>query len=97
MRWPRFSARRTVPPPRYSIRIAQAWLVLEIPELGIEEILGHSTPGQTARYAHLGTAHIRADLERLAGLVPGVRNEPAAAHAVAQLAECDAQVPVTKA
>jgi integrase len=54
--------------------------------LTIQKVLGHATVAQTARYAHLGVAHIRADLERLAGLVTlPVANERAAAHAVAQL------------
>lgn len=77
---------------------AASWLTIRGASLrSVQEILGHSSPSQTARYSHLGTAHIRADLERLAGLVPAVRNGSATAHAVAQLAECDAQVPVTKA
>jgi len=77
---------------------AASWLTIKGATLrSVQEILGHSTPAQTARYAHLGVAHLHADLERLAGLVPGVRNEPATAHAVAQLAECAPQVPVTQA
>ena len=77
---------------------AASWLTIRGASLrSVQEILGHSTPTQTARYAHPGVAHLRADLERLAGLVPGARNEPATAHAVAQLGTCAVQVPAIKA
>ena len=70
---------------------AASWLTIRGASLrSVQEILGHSTPGQTARYSHLGVTHIRADLERLAGLAAPMRNEPATAHAVAQLARSDA-------
>ena len=71
--------------------IAASWLTIRGASLrSVQEILGHSPPGQTARYSHLGVTHIRADLERLAGLAAPMRNEPATAHAVAQLARSDA-------
>lgn len=68
---------------------AGSWLTIRGASLrSVQEILGHATPAQTARYAHLGVAHIRADLERLIGLVgsPTATNGVATAHAVAQLA-----------
>jgi integrase len=69
---------------------AASWLTIKGASLrSVQEILGHSTPGQTARYSHLGVAHIRADLERLAGLAGPVRNGLAAAHGMAQLASRD--------
>ena len=46
---------------------------------------------------HLATTHIRADFDRLAGLVPAAVNPVPTAHGVAQLGACPAQVPVTKA
>ena len=77
---------------------AASWLTIRGASLrSVQEILGHSAPSQTARYAHLGVAHLQADLERLAGLVPGVRNGRPTAHGMAQLGACPAQVPVTKA
>ena len=73
---------------------AGSWLTIrDASPRSVQEILGHSNPSQTARYSHLVTAHIRADLDRLAGLVKPVAN----AHGVAQLAECATQVPVAKA
>ena len=73
---------------------AGSWLTIRGATLrSVQEILGHSNPAQTARYSHLATAHIRADLDRLAGLV-----KPApTAHSVAQLPKCAAQVPATNA
>jgi integrase len=47
---------------------AASWLTIRGASLrSVQEILGHSGPAQTARYSHLATAHIRADLDRLAG------------------------------
>jgi integrase len=68
---------------------AASWLTIRGASLrSVQDVLGHATPAQTARYAHLGVAHIRADLERLTGLVaaPPAGNEGATAHGVAQLA-----------
>jgi integrase len=49
---------------------AASWLTIKGASLRtVQEILGHATPAQTARYAHLGVAHLRADLQRLNGLV----------------------------
>jgi integrase len=77
---------------------AGSWLTIRGASLrSVQEILGHSTPGQTARYSHLATAHIRADLDRLAGLVPAAGKPVPTAHGVAQLGACPAQVPATKA
>ena len=77
---------------------AGSWLTIRGASLrSVQEILGHSSPNQTARYSHLATAHIRADLERLAGLVPAVGKPVAAAHGMAQLPECAPQVPVAQA
>jgi len=73
---------------------AASWLIIRGASLrSVQEILGHSNPGQTSRYSHLATAHIRADLDRLTGLVKPV----ATAHGMAQSAECAAQVAVTEA
>ncbi|HEX6209439.1 MAG TPA: tyrosine-type recombinase/integrase, partial [Methylomirabilota bacterium] len=53
----------------------------------VQEILDHASTAQTARYAHPGTAHVRADLERLRGLAGAQdRNGGTTAHGVAQLA-----------
>ena len=55
----------------------------------VQEILDHATPVRTARDSHLGVAHMRADLERLTGLVPAPASGEkggAAAHGMAQLA-----------
>src|SRR5262245_14696266 len=72
---------------------AGSWLTIRGASLRSgQEILGRNNPSQTEGYSHLATAHIRADLDRLAGLVKPV----AAAHGVAQLAECATQVPVAK-
>lgn len=62
---------------------AASWLTIKGASLrSVQEILGHAAPSQTARYAHLGVAHMRADLERLSGLVG---NGAATPHGVAQL------------
>jgi len=77
---------------------AGSWLTIRGASLrSVQEILGHSSPNQTARYSHLATAHIRADLDRLAGLVPAAGKPVAGAHGMAQLPECAPQVPVTQA
>ena len=67
---------------------AASWLTIRGASLrSVQEVLGHATTAQTARYAHLGVAHIRADLDRLAGLVTApAGNERATAHGMAQLA-----------
>ena len=79
-------------------RTAGSWLTIRGASLrSVQEILRHSSPNQTARYSRLATAHIRADLDRLTGLVPTAGKPVPAAHAMAQLPECDPQVPVTQA
>jgi integrase len=68
---------------------AGSWLTMTGASLrSVQEILGHATPAQTARYAHVGAAHMRSDLERLTGLIAPVAagNGGAGAHGVAQLA-----------
>ena len=65
---------------------AASWLTIRGASLRtVQDVLGHATPAQTARYSHLGVAHIRADMERLKGLIP-VGNAGVTAHGVAQLA-----------
>jgi len=68
---------------------AASWLTIRGATLrSVQEILGHATPAQTARYSHLGVAHIRADLDRLTGLVSSgtTGNGGATAQPMAQLA-----------
>jgi integrase len=62
----------TDPASRVSFRTlrhtAASWLTIRGASLrSVQEILGQSGPAQTARDSHLATAHIRADLDRLAG------------------------------
>ena len=65
---------------------AASWLTIRGASLrSVQEILGHANPAQTARYSHLGVAHIRADLERLTGLVSPIEKGGATAHDMAQL------------